>query len=666
MKILANRLMNQARGIQVGDEAPPFQAESRQIDYRIGVWPLLDNEQPEVAMGLMSALALLLERRRSAIVYRLFVALEDNQDDIYEWDISQSQFTIDDWQLDELDENIAVWGTLAREDGRWKLALELESDLSESDEIIALDYDAGTLHELIALLPTAAADIFARLSGTPAAQIDQVYRVGALADESFGAILSAAFRWERDLLLYLWDVEWSAEQIRADLAAMVATAQSLEGDEFCAWLAAGEAVRLLNRAAPDLAEVLIEPAQQLVDQLAHSALPAVVMGRALAELDRIDEAVDLIEATVVQHPDSVAARTALIDIYRRDNRLPELVSALQGALEDGVADVGLHLRYGDLLIALHQAGSQPPRFLYIDAQDYQPQRVLEEAVQAYQHAIDLSPDHLRALQRQLMLQLELKQPEFVDNFTRLVAQDSGGEHVRGVVDELHLLEEPEPLARVLEDALEAQPDRHDLRVNLAVVYLGLEREDEALELLEEAEEMVDDPAVLADIERLLLAASDPDFEYRLGEIIDILNAGKIASLDDIDFLEAVVEDAPSFAQGYLLLAQAYRSRSNDGAALETLLDGQKVLPRDPDITEMLARTLWSAGEHQLAFDYLNKGLAHNPDAVSLLALTGRGLFEEGQQTEARLYLLRAESLDPRNRVLIEAKRFIAGLLNGAE
>ena len=222
-----------------------------------------------------------------------------------------------------------------------------------------------------------------------------------------------------------------------------------------------------------------------------------------------------------------------------------------------------------------------------------------------------------------------------------------------------MLEDVSPGLDILADAIEASPERVDLRVNYAVALLLDEQPDEAAAELEVAEELTDDLSIIADIERLFLEANDPEFESRLGEITELVTAGRPLGRRDIEFLDAALEEAQSFSQGYLLLARGYLNGESSSAALEVLLDGQNYLPEDAEITALLARVLWDSGEHELAFDYLNKGLKHNPDDVPLLALSGQYLCDEGQDEEARTFLMRAQSLEPRNRTLIETQRYIS-------
>ena len=58
------------------------QALSHRASLRIGLWPCLSEEKPELAMGLWTDLAHLLERWRDIEVYRLFAKFEGES---FEW-----------------------------------------------------------------------------------------------------------------------------------------------------------------------------------------------------------------------------------------------------------------------------------------------------------------------------------------------------------------------------------------------------------------------------------------------------------------------------------------------------------------------------------------------------------------------------------------------------
>jgi tetratricopeptide (TPR) repeat protein len=225
------------------------------------------------------------------------------------------------------------------------------------------------------------------------------------------------------------------------------------------------------------------------------------------------------------------------------------------------------------------------------------------------------------------------------------------------------LDDITPTFKILKDATAAQPERYDILLNLAVAYLADEDGDAAITYLQQARKLTDDESVHADIDRLMLSAEDPDFEMRLGEITDVVSAGNALTTEDVELLEEAVEKTPSFAEGYVLLGRAYVAWDEPATAIETLLDGHKQLPNDPDIIVVLAQTLWDSGERASAFGYLNKGLERNPTHVPLLAIIGRYLFEDGQEDAARAYLARAELIAPNHPVLSEVRVHISKMLD---
>src|SRR5262245_60299632 len=70
---------------------------------RIGLWPILSSDSPETAMGIATILGFLLERWQQIRVYRLFAQFDVDPGN-FEWTVQLSQFGVDDWQLEDLDE----------------------------------------------------------------------------------------------------------------------------------------------------------------------------------------------------------------------------------------------------------------------------------------------------------------------------------------------------------------------------------------------------------------------------------------------------------------------------------------------------------------------------------------------------------------------------------
>src|SRR6185369_7917945 len=197
------------------------------------------------------------------------------------------------------------------------------------------------------------------------------------------------------------------------------------------------------------------------------------------------------------------------------------------------------------------------------------------------------------------------------------------------------LDDVAPGIEILRKAAERQPNRPDLLLSQAVLCLMNEEYDLARAGLEKADSLTENETLQADIDRLLLAANDPEFEATMGEITDAVNSGKPLDDESVDFLEAVIEEAPGYGEAYILLSRAYLALDDSGAALETLLDGQRELADDPDICELLVRVLRNAGEDELALENLHIGLPRNPNHVPLLSLAGLYLFEDGQEDDAK-------------------------------
>src|SRR5690606_33136199 len=209
-------------------------------------WPLVSDEAPEIAMGLMAVLGLLLERWPFILVYRLFVRAEGDPA-AYRWQLADSQFDVDDWQLDYLDENVAIWGRLVESGSTLTLTLNVESDLSPDDDVQTLTYISPDLASLVERLPVIAGEIAAMLDAGPVGPITVAADDAGMQPEALSDLLRAMFHWERDLLLLLWNAlpeDFDAETRVASLRDMAATV----GGDFGGWAFVSLARRALRPA----------------------------------------------------------------------------------------------------------------------------------------------------------------------------------------------------------------------------------------------------------------------------------------------------------------------------------------------------------------------------------------------------------------------------------
>ena len=626
---------------------------------RIGLWPVISAEHPEQGMTIALALASLLDRWRDIRVYRIFARLE-GEPESYKWSIEQSQFGVDDWGLDSLDENVAIWGTLTQTDGQWTLKVEVENDMAEEDEEVqAYDLKADSLAALINQLPETASQI-AEYLDVPGVTINN-YDKTNLDDATLVTLSNAVLRWYVDLMLVLWGKETSEAEVIEQVNQLIDLAAPHD-DSFAIWLV----VSALNHATLPgydiVAATVSDYALQIVQKLPNTPYAANFMSFGLFRSGQAQLAYDIMEKEVLTRPDHTDSWLTLSFQYRTGGRYNESVDALQRAIEAEATNEGLYLTYGALIIALANETWDINTFVLIDPDDYEADLMHWEAIAAYEAAIAANPERVSSYERMLVMLLELLAEDderFLPFFEKLVKLDEDGSALRSVVDLFYNVEDPDPAIDILKQHIEQNPERADLLVNLAVIHLNIEEEDAAIEYLEKAENLTDDEDILADIDRLILVADDPGYETRIAEISGMVNAGHAINAGDADFLESIIERAPSVPEAYVLLGKTYLIWGEANDALDTLMDGHNELPNDPDIIEVLATVLWDSDQQDLAFDYLNKGIAANPNHVPLLALTGQYLFENQQVDLARTYLARAEAIAPRHPALAAVRATIA-------
>ncbi len=628
---------------------------------RVGIWPFVSSTAPQTALGMAAAIALLLERYRDVRVYRLLAQLE-GEPATYQWNIDQSQFDVDDWQLDDLDENIAIWGKLEPGDGLWKLEVHVENDMFEEDDSLKMfTYQAASPGDLMQQIVTIAADIATFIEAEDLKIIAPLYTQSEWNDTVMQQLAAQLFNWELKLYLSLWGKPW--DTLTADKNDLILAGKG--AGEFGAWMVSRSIGRALVVTDKEVSESILPLVNDAMVAFPDSLFPAIYLGGALYESGNTQAAYELMEGAIQEHDEDAEVYLALGELYRAGGRPGDAVSIYQEIIESDLATSAIYLRYADLVLAMDYNNFFLEDYVMIDADEIVEERMTYEAIEAFQTVLTEEPNHIEALARQLTQFVELGKidPRFWPGFRQLVQLDDTGERVRALVDGFYNLEDLAPAFTILKDAAGVQSERYDLALNLAVAYLADEQGDAAITHLERARKLTADPLIHAEIDRLMLAAQDPDFDMRMGEITDVVSAGNALESDDVEFLEMAIEQAPSFAEGYLFLAKAYIAWDEPATAIETLLDGHKQLPDDPDIALLLAQTLWSSGEHASAFGYLNKALTKSPTHVPLLAVTGQYLFEDGQEDAARAYLARAELISPNNPVLNEVRIFISRMID---
>lgn len=628
---------------------------------RIGLWPCVNAQMPQTAMGLWTVFGHLLDQYRNVRVYRLFTRIEDDTpDDRYTWDVTQSQFDVDDYALEYLDENIAIWGQLAVDDGEWVLTAYYENDLTdeEEDDPHEQRLTAHSIAGLIAGLPDFVAALMQAIDETSLSELETPYDAASDADESLTKeLIETAFRWENRLLLTLWGVDWDDADILTAHRELQDVGLQL-GTGFAAWLVAKATARAMLPGLSLVGELLVDQAERVVTNFDHHRAPAIALGNALYRLGYADQAYKLLENDAEGHPNSAMTRYTLAALYWRSGRDEQAVATMQAAIETNATNAPLYILYARA-VTVAEAKDPLEEFVLVDPAKYGDDVAAYEAMAAYEAALQDNADDVRALLGLADLTLLRDEKRFWEVFEQLVRLDKTGDGISLVIESLYNADSIEPAIEIFERALAQESTRADLHVNLAAVYLIDDMSDEARAHLETAQGLTDDPAWRNEIERMLLLADDPDFEMRFSDIVAVVDAGNKPSSSDMDYLEGVVEDAPNYVEGYLTLARAYASWDDNPAALELLLDAQKQFPDNPDVLGLLGQQLLNAGEAALAMQYLNQGLQQDPNHVPLLVTTGSLLFDSGYREEARAYLTRAEAIAPRHPDLWAAKTRIA-------
>ncbi len=628
--------------------------------YRIGVWPCICTESPALGVGLMTTFAYLLDSLNDVRAYMLFLR-EDKAQPSFSW--SDAQFGIEDWQPEQLNENIGIAAKLSQDSAGWTWEIEVENDLvaeDHADSEFKLTYQMPDLATLFNQLTDIATTFLKRL-GLENVRFD-TFSPTHSSDGAIISVMKPLADWQINLTRGLIGLDRLDESIEYDIHEIAQAGNFLQ-DSFSAWIAS---TAIAHALLPGYGyyNALRDELATAIQTLNDFPFAVVYIGSALFLLGEANASYEMLEGAVNDHPQSVIAWLTLADFYRRGAKLTEMIDTFQRAIEVDAVDATLYRNYGTVLELLND-GNLLPEVILIDPQDYDEMLHIWEAIAAYDEALKLQPKSLTVLQRRTMLLLDVSDDDeqrFLNSFQALVKQDTSGEFVRGVVDQIGILDDFDNVLDILEETLEANPNRFDLRINLAVTYLASEDYDMAIEELEQAQAITDDPLIQMDITRLLLSANNPDFEGRMAEIEAQVNGGATIGTADIRFLEDIIHQAPTLIEAYILLGKAFFEREEPAEALEILMDGYAEHPEDSELLLQIGRVLWQTGNEAEAMNYLNQGIEANPNYVPLLALIGQYLFENRQEEAARACLARAEVISPRDPALAKARKNIADII----
>jgi tetratricopeptide (TPR) repeat protein len=242
-------------------------------------------------------------------------------------------------------------------------------------------------------------------------------------------------------------------------------------------------------------------------------------------------------------------------------------------------------------------------------------------------------------------------------------------------------------------ALEAQPDRTDIRSNLGAAFVGLGRIDEGIEQYRKALESKDVPSIrqnlglalyksgrtreaAAEFERVL--AVDPenkpaalllaDSLLNMGrhqQVIDLLTPRAAQFGEDLAYayvlgtallqvgdtesgqvlMDRIFRNGES-AEAHLLMGMAHVAKRNFVAAHEELTKAIAINPDLPSLQAAYGRVQLGMGDREAAMRAFRRELEHNPNSFEAAQQLGTMYRIDQRYEEAMRYLKRAAALQP--------------------
>lgn len=637
----------------------------RQTKFRVATWPLIttNTDAIEEVMGISVVLGYLLQLSRDIRVYFLPAQLEDSEEE-FDWSPEKSQFTPDTWDIEELDENVALWGNYTQSDGQVKLTIYVENDLAveAEEEEQKLELSANNLSELLSKLPSFASLIIEMLDADLVESFAKILTFDSVPDDvgEMRQLCKNLFKWELNKYLFMADFNWDDDAVLKDYDGLIGSVSNYDSD-FPAWCVSQAMTQLMNPGLSLLGDLMVSKIDDFLKQCNYQPVAVITLADGLFRLGQVDQSYQLIENRL-EDENSPQVWAKLSQLYAESGRVDEAIGVLQDALQGNIRSEEIYRTYGNLLSIAEQYNIVIDEVVLVNSSDDEADTLILESVAAYDRVLKNNPDDLEIIHRQVLQLLSLE--EMPSNkvwslFAKLVVKDETGNRVRDVLDALEFAEDIEPAIELLESASKRFSSRLDLLLNLAVAYRLNEDYDLAEDMLSKAQEFELSEFEKTDIEAILLTIRLPEFEHQFSELVAMLSAGKTAKTEDVDFLEDILEIAPSYVDAYVWLSRSYLSWDDADAALEVLLDGDKEYPNRPAICELIAELLWDSGERKLAFEYLNRGLETDPNHIPLLSRTAIYLVENGQYVDAKMYLARAEMINPRNAAFIRARNIVA-------
>ena len=632
------------------------QSIESEAQYRIGLYPIVCCEAPELAMGLAACLAYLLEQHNDIRVYQC-IAKIDELDGGAEFSSSDYQFTLHDWELAGLADNVQLSGTLVHRAGEYILELNLDTSLLGAAANDSITFRALSLPELVSNLPQIATGIAERVGGPTVEQAIIAYPPTTCSGAQLQHMLFEVFEWNLDVYLQFWGGDWEETDIRQQFSDCAQLAGEVD-DEFPRWCLGMMAKQIMQAGLESCGEAIVSQLPQVFPSDKWSISGVSAAARGLAELGHVAPAIELLETH--QLDDATASSwISLIDIYAASGQMGEAIEACQRALESGLENPALYWTYAQLLINAESNDWQVEELLFIDPDEVDEEvQISAEIASTMKRRLSHQMGNLSALQLALQYMIDVEDDELWSYFERLIHLDETGDYAGDIIDRLLDLPDHDAAYSILERALDANPYAYVLLTQLALADDDVVLASNTIAACRSRFAEVDDELEI-DLQRLELSARLPGFEESFAEIKLNLGDSRTVSEGQVDLLEEAIEIAPKMVDLYVALSRCYATWEDNESAVDVLRDAEQKAGAHPQIDVRMAQILWAGREREAAISRLNSGLAVFPDNVSMLVQMASFLIANDQLEDAREYIVRAETIAPDHRAIWHARRLVA-------
>jgi len=629
---------------------------------RIGFYPILSEQYPEIAMGIASCLAYLIEQYGDLRVYRIFAQIDANDEDT-ELSSNDYQFSMNDWEFTGLDDNIILAGSLKQDKSSIELQIHLDFSMVEELEDTNLTFRYKNLVDLVSNLPNIASKIAEKVNNTSPFELIITYPECDATGGDLKDILEDVFFWNLDLYLFLWNVEWSDEEILEQFNEMVNRCVKLES-VFASWCTAMMAKQVMQVGLDVIGDVLVPELDGLTTLNSITDIPSATLSMSLANLGYGAKAINLVEQVSVTPDTDVTFWLAKIGVYLKSNNLAKAIDTNQLAIEFGNENIQLYWLYHQLLSTAEHNDLFVEALLFVDPDQVDEEdEITYEIIETLLRATKLEPDNPVILHRLVIHLIEVEHKELWSYFENLLDSSIDSYQVRDIIERFYDLYNIEPAFGILQSQIEIHPDLPEPLIYMAQLYLLDNQLDIAKQYLDKANKMEDLTSdIETEIQRLSLSVQLDNFESKYADILVLLNAGGNIKEDSIEMLESAIEIAPKFADIYVTLARCYLGWNDVDTAQEVLKDAKTSMGIHPRIAELEAQILLRTGNSSEALDILNQALIQHANDIPILTMIAQILIQNKQIKDSKPYIERAEIIAPSHPAIWKLRRLIADSL----